>query len=443
MSRVWRTQLANLCLQVGFRRLNTTEWVTSLSNVDSLEDSLDAKRKRLKHALTEDVSAAAEYGIDAGNHLTPELRSTLKRNSRQTKDRIDSLESISKEYDNPHLNSDNVFTFGEDEMATENQMHHVPSFSSLEAFSSEGDGELFDFGAQCDIGVTGGVLYNKVESHQSTSRQVIDGVIDSVVKEAFSEGEGQGKFLQKVSDYISTCDLNFQHCDLWVPIERTDLLDEDQVRLTNAGHITVKNSKVPSHILKRLSEFGVYSKTFSFAPGSGLPGRVFASGQPSWMNNVHQKTAEEFGRVAGAKIYGVSTAVGLPVLSSVGTIVVILYSTEDLVRDTNVEYQCMNFFRQLSPTPKWRLCIDVADSETEGFNARQPPVHRCVPQSSSASFVPLSPVSDLSETLNYDWKNVSVNGLNQHTLQPSHESPALESHSQVVSDPTFKFDPFL
>lgn len=455
MSRVWRTQLANLCLQRGFTSLNTTKWVTSLSNVDSSEDSLAAKRKRLKHALAEDVSAA-EYGLNAGNHLSPELRSTFKKNSLQNnqsarlQDRLDSWESIMKGSDNPHL--DRGFVFGEDKMATANQMHNVPSFSSLDAFFTtqnhsrsppEADLDPFDIDAQSDMGVKGGVLCEEVGSQESTSKQSIDRVIDSVVKEAlFLKGEEQGIFLQKVSNYISTSDFNFQHCDLWVPTALTDLsYEDDQIRLTNAGNITVKSSKVPSHIIERFSEFGVYSKTFSFAPGSGLPGRVFASGQPSWMNNVHEAKAEEFGRVAGAKIYGVSTAVGLPVLSSKGTIVVILYSTEDLPRDINVENQCMNFFCQLNPTPKWRLCIDVADDETEGFNATQTPVHPCV--------VPSSPISDVSgQTLNYDlsffdWKNESVNGQNQHSLHSSHKSPALESHSRVVSDPTFEFDPSL
>eukprot|EP00956_Cyclotella_meneghiniana_P041307 scaffold222257_cov23-Cyclotella_meneghiniana.AAC.1 len=104
---------------------------------------------------------------------------------------------------------------------------------------------------------------------------------------------------------------------------------------------------------------------------------------------------QDFGLVGGARIYGVRTAVGLHVPVSIGTLVVVLYSTADLVRDINFENQCMNFFRQLNPTPKWHLTIDVADDEIEGLKAPQPQSQASAPQGfgSSACFIPPLPFS--------------------------------------------------
>ena len=401
MSRVWREQFEKLCLQVGFRLLDTTEWNASLKTVRNRhsEDSLEAKRKRLKYALSEDASAAAGFGFDAGNSLSQELRSTLKKESHQAnpsalvQDRLSNLESTARDLTRE-------FEFRDEEHA----MHHVSSFGSLEDLltcpinsrsQSKTGPEPDDYNAQADMEWAGGA-FNEEKLHMPSSQQAIAGVIDSVVKSAFTE-EKNGKFLEKVSNFLNSTNLNFQHCDVWVPTECTDSGGIDgQVRLTNAGHITLKRSHDPSHIAKKLSEFGVYSKTFSFEPGSGLPGRVFASGQSIWMNNVHLSTTQDFGLVGGARIYGVRTAVGLHVPVSIGTLVVVLYSTADLVRDVNFENQCLNFFRQLNPTPKWHLSIDVADDEIEGgLKAFQPQGQASAPQGfgSSACVIPPSPVS--------------------------------------------------
>lgn len=69
MSRIWREQFEKMCAQVGFF-VNVTEWKASLKKAESLhsEDSLEAKQKRLKMALSEDVSATAKFGNVAQNN---------------------------------------------------------------------------------------------------------------------------------------------------------------------------------------------------------------------------------------------------------------------------------------------------------------------------------------------------------------------------------------
>ena len=377
MSRVWREQFEKFCLQIGFNRLDATEWNASLKNAGSLhsEDSLEAKRKRLKQALYQDVSAAAELGIAVRNNNPHELPSTLKNDSHVANQSVSPrgiLGCAAKDYDGSNRK------FGDEEPGISRHARHVTNSSgSLDnlltvsndsrAQSKASSGPI-DHGAQEETERTEVVLCQEILQDSKPSSKQVDGAIDSAVRKAFTEDERNGNFLKKISSFLTSTVFNFQHCDVWVPTQYTESAEMNgQVRLVNAGHITFKSRKVLSHAAKKLSEFGVYSKTFSFAPGSGLPGRVFASGQSIWMNDVHLATVEEFGLVGGAKMYGVRTAVGLHVSASIGTLVVVLYSTADIMRDITFENQCMNFFRQLNPTPKWHLSIDVSDDETKGL----------------------------------------------------------------------------
>ena len=430
ISRVWRTQLANLCLQVGFRLLDTTNWIASLNDVAQIcsEDSLEAKRKRLKHALSEDASAAAKSGLDAENTISSELCSSqgnaefgreMENGELQVsttshvdntavvlRGRFDSLDGSVARESETHYSSQRKFTFGEEEMQFDNTMYRVSSFTSLAALlttpnasrrQSKADSVGFDDFPADEADLTKRVFNDrKLDLQVPMAKQSFDDVIESVVEDSFREGIEQGKFLQRVVSYIVSSDLSFQHADLWVPTECPDTgVINGHIRLTNAGHITVKSNKVPSNIFKRFNEFGVYSKNFAFSPGHGLPGQVFLHDRPIWMNKLNQAKPEQFCRVGGAKIYGVSTAVGMPVPTSIGNIVLVLYSTSDLPRDTDLESRCMDFFRQLRPVPKWRLCIDIAcTEETEASNDLQLPGLAYAPRRSTACIVPSSPVYD-------------------------------------------------
>jgi hypothetical protein len=163
-----------------------------------------------------------------------------------------------------------------------------------------------------------------------------------------------------------------------------------------------------------LNEFGVYSKSYSFAPGFGMPGRVFLSGMPSWENNLCESKLEHFSRAGGAKVYGVKTALGLPVPTTIGTIVVALYSTSLLSRDEKIETECMDYFRKLQPVPRWHLCIDTASSDPADV---APPrvlgTSYGLPRHSSAFIVPSSPVPALSGN---EPCNASTNSLNEQSL---------------------------
>lgn len=107
-----------------------------------------------------------------------------------------------------------------------------------------------------------------------------------------------------------------------------------------------------------------------------MPGRVYLSRAPLWENNLGLLNQDRFARVGGAKIYGVNTVlcgelwklrrivhtftqtliimiisyrVPVPVFTPIGTMIVALYSTENLPRDVTWEMRCMQKFRALRP----------------------------------------------------------------------------------------------
>src|SRR5437899_946347 len=70
-----------------------------------------------------------------------------------------------------------------------------------------------------------------------------------------------------------------------------------------------------------LRDFRAASEASHFRPGVGLPGRVWESKQPAWIEDVRDDP--NFPRTATAKTIGLKTAVGIPILSGDKVIAVI------------------------------------------------------------------------------------------------------------------------
>lgn len=443
MSRVWRIQLANLSLQIGFRHLDTTDWVASLHALENAAstDTLQAKRQRLKYALAADASSS--YGssiapdctvfvgglpVSRQSDLTEDVGLQIDTASYQdnqlsfTRDRFDSINgSIARESD-ALVKPRRKFTFGEEELDLEDSMNHISSFASLaDLLTTPSSSRRPSRVETIRSSAVPGVL-------QEATNQVINGAIDSIVNESFTGEENQGRFLQRVSSFLMNRNYDFQHVDLWVPTESEDDSGSGgRTRLTNAGSATIKNSALSSQVLGRLNEFGVYSKNFSFAPGFGMPGRVFSTRQPSWDSCLHQ---------AGARMYGIQTALGLPIPSRIGTMVVALYSTSALVRDQEVEAECMDYFRKLQPVPRWRLSIEVAGDDPQEDAAR-PLLGRATNQvgTSSVCIIPTSPVSSVLEREPSNDAACQLNEQSLALLLGKYDSPENQSQAPTNEGP--------
>ena len=66
------------------------------------------------------------------------------------------------------------------------------------------------------------------------------------------------------------------------------------------------------------------SKSVTFDPGEGLPGRVFESGTTEWIPDVAQESADVFHRTDLAEDVELRAAFGIPLVSNDGTVVAVL-----------------------------------------------------------------------------------------------------------------------
>jgi hypothetical protein len=185
-------------------------------------------------------------------------------------------------------------------------------------------------------------------------------------------------YVARVIQYVQRRGLPFEHVDIWVPSFVSNPMDvsatrtDDTCRLCFAGCATA-DAKVPANGLRavpmnkkekfNMISFGVYSQKFSFVVGSGLPGRIYGSGVPSWEQGVQSAPQSLFERVGGAEQWGVETVLGIPVSSpSVGRVVVLFYSVHDRPRDADMVNRMAEELTHLVPSPRWKLVVEVGET---------------------------------------------------------------------------------
>jgi PAS domain S-box-containing protein len=79
-------------------------------------------------------------------------------------------------------------------------------------------------------------------------------------------------------------------------------------------------------------EFVAVTLASTFAPGTGLPGRVWASGQPAWIPDVTRDA--NFPRAAVAERAGLHAAFGLPILQGTNVLGVMEFFSGDIIQPT-------------------------------------------------------------------------------------------------------------
>ena len=76
---------------------------------------------------------------------------------------------------------------------------------------------------------------------------------------------------------------------------------------------------------QNLDEFRLESKKLNFLPGVGLPGRVWSSKQPEWMQNVSSANDTAFLRKTGALEAGFKSGLGIPIIASDRVLAVLVF----------------------------------------------------------------------------------------------------------------------
>lgn len=158
--------------------------------------------------------------------------------------------------------------------------------------------------------------------------------------------------------------LPFHHVDLWVPNYSSEGIEGhsipagiEKLSLYHAGFKSRRD--IDDEMVRALQEFGVYSSYFAFEPGNGLPGRVFASGMTLWECDLQNRDPNDFYRVEGAELYGVKTALAIPInTATMGRVVVLLYCSENVPEDTTLAQTIAAELTKYSLEPRWKPVLD-------------------------------------------------------------------------------------
>jgi PAS domain S-box-containing protein len=76
---------------------------------------------------------------------------------------------------------------------------------------------------------------------------------------------------------------------------------------------------------KSFERFKELSQDFRFPPGVGLPGQVWASKRPNWVQDLSTEPEETHPRCRLAKEFGLKSALGIPIIASDETVAVLVF----------------------------------------------------------------------------------------------------------------------
>ena len=365
MSKMWRSHFSNLCLQVGCGMLDASDWIASLEDMEQRASQAEekirkARRRRMGEALKTDSRVASNGVFFAGMPIK----------------RPESSKRVWTETDNcpKRAKTEDVASIAGNGGSSATLSTSVTDASTTHSVASNSDE-----GSEADFIQT----MLEMGAHQADLREhAVDddftGIFDDFHEEASDQLAIQfhpktyhhvrnncGAFLEEIASYMENNNLPFEHADVFVPsYPPKGQGQEGEIRLFHAGHVT--RSDLDPSVFSRVHEYGEYSVKFSFASGVGLPGRVYASGEPSWEGGIDEADPTFFKRAGGAKVYGIKTGLGIPLTTAViGRIVVSMYSTQLLQNEPVLARKIMTDLAQYAPEPKWQLVVDMAGSKSE------------------------------------------------------------------------------
>ena len=351
MSKLWRMHFSNLCLQVDYKMLDARDWVASLEEMEQRASEAEelvrrARRRRMGLALRQDVGQQAKPGVyiqgrPARDTAIPMMVSSANvpnGGAHRTVVNFDATGMDSDPFQKSSTVSDDSTKHEEDDA---DFLANVLDLGTSDHMQSKHS----DFGDEYLMGLDD--LVDPLSHPNPVTKQFGD----------------SGPFLEKVIGYMERENLPFEHADIWVPSfignEHNKGVDgSDNLRLFHAGHAT--RSDLEQSVAYKMNDYGIYSTNFSFAPGVGLPGRVYASGLPSWEGGVDDADPTYFERAGGAKVYGVRCALGIPLhTANIGRIVLALYSVTNVPENKMLTSKILADFTKWVPEPKWKLVIDL------------------------------------------------------------------------------------
>eukprot|EP00934_Nitzschia_sp_Nitz4_P007803 Nitzschia sp. Nitz4//scaffold110_size71422//6088//8902//NITZ4_005863-RA/size71422-augustus-gene-0.11-mRNA-1//1//CDS//3329533056//7793//frame0 len=329
LSKHWRSFFSDLCLQVGYPFLDGSMYLASLEEYErraslAEERMRNVRRKRMGFSIKTEESPKASAPLVGNRRVSAlDLDVPTGTTSGSTFDHSDKVEDV----------------FSEIGAQTMDNAH--AGMASLDYLENS----LTDF------------MDPTEQSTEDDSRDLLDasfGKFDIYPPVR----QTRDPFLEAIAMYLEQYNLPFQHADVWVPSFVGN--NDNDVHLLHAGYVTRRDQD--GKLWSAFENFGEYSKGFTFTPGVGLVGRVYATGKTLWEFEVNELDPKVFLRAGGAKEYGVRTATGIPFSTpGVGRMVVILYSCNHIQENAAMAHQCAEELSRYSPEPKWKLVIEIGD----------------------------------------------------------------------------------
>eukprot|EP00532_Pseudo-nitzschia_australis_P011527 CAMPEP_0168240442 /NCGR_PEP_ID=MMETSP0140_2-20121125/22185_1 /TAXON_ID=44445 /ORGANISM="Pseudo-nitzschia australis, Strain 10249 10 AB" /LENGTH=872 /DNA_ID=CAMNT_0008175069 /DNA_START=362 /DNA_END=2981 /DNA_ORIENTATION=+ len=386
LTKQWRTHFYNVCLQIGYPHVQDKAWNASLQELEKRASRAEEVVRRLRRRK---MGLSSPFDNPMRTFVNPnpvfDLIKVDQSKSQPTTTDIDINPSISRAsiVSNEHKLRTISSGSGEEEALNINYDDGRFPPSRQRALSTDisissigynkGRDRSFseDFEKMLDVLITDEATDDHNISTAKTPTSEKKTCIPSAPASNFCKS-----LLDAFVTYIEKRNMPFQHLDLWVPSFSTgDLsglsksVDVDQLHLHHAGHTCRRD--VSNDLAHMLHEFGVYSSYFSFEPGKGLPGRVYSTGVASWECAVHRKNSNDFGRVEGAELYGIKTALAIPLNTAmVGRIVVLIYSCENVPEDVSLSREIASELTKYSLEPKWKLVLDSGASSSTPTTTR-------------------------------------------------------------------------
>ena len=397
LAKQWRTHFYNICLQVGYPHVQADAWTQSLHELENRANRAEEVVRRIrrrKMGLSPQYDSvtfvnpnpAFDFNKADQTRSDPRITELGTTNAsivsnEQKRQSISQISIVSNQQNTRKISSSEEegsnINYYDDRMNPSNSggiqgrprtLSTDISLSSL-GYNKGGRNRSFseDFDALLDV----------LEGETNEVENLLKPKVAATDKKQNAASNFGASMLQSVTEYLQSYNLPFQHVDLWVPSfssgesnGNSKSVDVGQLRLHHAGFNFRQD--INSELVRNFQEFGVYSSYFSFEPGKGLPGRVYASGVASWECEVHEKDPNDFFRAEGAELYCVKTAFAIPLNTAmVGRIVMILYSCEDVPEDQSLARDITTEVVKYSLEPKWKLVFDSKQSHGIEKNAER------------------------------------------------------------------------
>jgi PAS domain S-box-containing protein len=177
---------------------------------------------------------------------------------------------------------------------------------------------IFDRNGEC-VRVMG-VIVDITERNRAESRLNVQYHITRVLSESASLADAAPRLIQTICECFA-----WQYGEIWQVNPESHMLN-----YLEAWHSASSD----------LTEFASSSREFNFALGVGLPGRVWESGSPAWMEDIAGD--ENFPRVSIAKKAGLESAFGFPVILGGETLSVMAFFSREVRKPDQELLQIMD-----------------------------------------------------------------------------------------------------